>query len=105
VELDPSQFVTRPQGRRAWVREGRRALEAEREREGRPIAKDRADRLFEACRRLEEELDTDHASHAAYDSRRARGVAADGVAADGAGDGQAARAGDRADRFDEHDRP
>jgi transposase len=78
VELDPSQFVTRPQGRRAWVREGRRALEAEREREGRPIAKDRADRLFEACRRLEEELDTDHASHAAYDTWRARGVAADG---------------------------
>ena len=28
VELDPREFVTRPQGRRAWVREGRRALEA-----------------------------------------------------------------------------
>jgi transposase len=78
VELDPRQFVTRPQGRRAWVREGRRALEAEREREGRPIARDRTDRLFEACRRLEEELDTDHASHAAYDAWRARGIAADG---------------------------
>jgi transposase len=78
VELDPAEFVTRPQGRRAWVREGRRALDADREREGRPIAKDRTDRLFEACRRLEEELDTDHASHAAYDAWRARGVAADG---------------------------
>jgi transposase len=78
VELDPGQFVTRPQGRRAWVREGRRALEAEREREGRPIAKDRTDRLFEACRRLEQELDVEHASHAAYDAWRARGVAADG---------------------------
>jgi hypothetical protein len=78
VELDPTEFVTRPQGRRAWVREGRRALDAEREREGRPIANDRTDRLFEACRRLEEELDTDHASHAAYDAWRARGVAADG---------------------------
>jgi hypothetical protein len=65
IELDPGQFVTRPQGRRAWVREGCRALEAEREREGRPIAKDRTDRLFEACRRLEEELDIEHASHAA----------------------------------------
>jgi hypothetical protein len=41
VELDPREFVTRPQGRRAWVREARRALEAQREREGRPIAKDR----------------------------------------------------------------
>jgi transposase len=78
VEFDPREFVTRPQGRRAWVREGRRALEAEREREGRPIAKDRADRLFEACRRLEQELDIEHASHAAYDAWRARGVAADG---------------------------
>ena len=28
VELDPREFVTRPQGRRAWVREGRRALDA-----------------------------------------------------------------------------
>jgi hypothetical protein len=78
VELDPGQFVTRPQGRRAWVREGRRGLEARREGEGRPIAKDRTDRLFEACRRLEEELDVEHASHAAYDAWRARGVAADG---------------------------
>jgi transposase len=78
IELDPGEFVTRPQGRRAWLREGRRALEAEREREGRPIAKDRSDRLFEACRRLEEELDIEHASHAAYDAWRARGVAADG---------------------------
>jgi transposase len=78
VELDPREFVTRPQGRRAWVREGRRALEAQREGEGRPIAKDRIDRLFEACRRLEEELDVEHASHGAYDAWRARGIAADG---------------------------
>jgi transposase len=78
VELDPGEFVTRPQGRRAWVREGRRALEAEREREARPVVKDRTDRLFEACRRLEQELDVEHASHAAYDAWRARGIAADG---------------------------
>jgi transposase len=78
VELDPRQFVTRPQGRRAWLREGRRELEARREREGRPIARDRADRLFEACRRLEQELDVDHASNAAYETWRERGVAADG---------------------------
>jgi len=90
VELDPGRFVTRPQGRRAWVREGRRGLEAEREREGRPIAKDRTDRLFEACRRLEEELDVEHAAHAAYDAWRARGCRRGRLAADGAGDGQAA---------------
>jgi hypothetical protein len=60
------------------VREGRRALDAEREREARPIPKDRSDRLFEACRRLDEELDVEHASHVAYDAWRARSVAADG---------------------------
>jgi DDE family transposase len=78
VELDPERFVTRPQGRRAWLREGRRALDAGRERQARPIPHERADRLFEACRRLEQELDVDHASNAAYEAWRARGVAADG---------------------------
>src|SRR4051794_28958354 len=78
IELDPQQFVTRPQGRRAWLREGRRALEAQRERDGRPIAGDRAERLFEACRRLEQELDADRAANAAYEHWRAHGVAADG---------------------------
>jgi len=78
IELDPQQFVTRPQGRRAWLREGRRALEAQREREGRPVPGDRAERLFEACRRLEQELDADRAANAAYEHWRAHGVAADG---------------------------
>ncbi len=78
LELDPQQFVTRPQGRRAWLREGRRALEAQRERERRPVAGDRAERLFEACRRLEQELDADRAANAAYEHWRAHGVAADG---------------------------
>jgi hypothetical protein len=77
IELDPQQFVTRPQGRRAWLREGRRALEAQREREGRPVSGDRAERLFEACRRLERELDADRAANAAYEHWRAHGVAAD----------------------------
>src|SRR4051812_31360491 len=93
-----------PRGRRAGVREGGRALGAEREREGRRIAKERTGRLFEACRRLEEELDIEHASHAAYDAWRARDVAADGSRRM-ARDGQAARAGARADRVDEHQRP
>jgi hypothetical protein len=79
VDLDPQRFVTRPQGRRAWVREGRRALDSEREREARPIAHDRTDRLFEACRRLEEELAFEQASHQAYDAWRARGIAGDGT--------------------------
>jgi hypothetical protein len=60
------------------LREGRRALEAQRERDGRPIAGDRAERLFEACRRLEQELDADRAANAACQHWRAHGVAADG---------------------------
>src|SRR3954467_65725 len=79
LELDPQHFVTRPQGRRAWVREGRRALDAKREREARPIPQERTDRLFEACARLEEELDFEHASHRAYEAWRARGIASDGT--------------------------
>ena len=79
LELDPQRFVTRPQGRRAWAREGRRALENKREREARPIPQERTDRLFEACRRLEEELDYEHAAHRAYDAWRERGIAADGT--------------------------
>ena len=78
VELDPGEFVTRPQGRRAWVREGRRALEPNANARVSPIAKDRAERLFEACRRLEQELDADRAANAAYEHWRAHGVAADG---------------------------
>ena len=78
VQLDPQRFVTRPQGRRAWLREGRRALDAHHEREARPIPNDRTDRLFEACRRLEDELDVDQAANAAYEAWRAHGVAADG---------------------------
>src|SRR5918912_627888 len=78
IEFDPQQFVTRPQGRRGWLREGRRALEAQREREGRAVPRDRAERLFEACRRLERELDADRAANAAYEHWRAHGVAADG---------------------------
>jgi transposase len=78
VERDRQRLVMRPQGRRAWLREGRRTLDAERERQARPIAHERTDRPFEACRRLEQELDVDHASNAACEARRARGVAADG---------------------------
>jgi transposase len=78
LDLDPGRFVTRPEGRRAWPREGRRALDAQRERTARPIPNERTDRLFDACRRLEEELDCDLAADAAYERWRAAGVAADG---------------------------
>lgn len=41
LELEPEEFVTRPMGRRAWLREGRRVLDNRRETEARPIARSR----------------------------------------------------------------
>jgi hypothetical protein len=79
VELDPPVRHA-PPGRRAWPREGRRELEARRQPEDRPIARDRADRLCEACRRPEQELDVDHASNTAYEAWRERGRPTDRVA-------------------------
>ena len=76
VELDPERFVTRPQGRRAWFREARRELEIQREEQARPIARDRHARLFEAVRRLEEELAVEIAASRQYEAHRAARIAA-----------------------------
>jgi hypothetical protein len=85
------------------LREGRRALEAQLERERRPSAGDRAERFSEACRRLEQELDADRAANAAYARWRAHGVAADGSRRM-APKGQVVRAARGADRVAEcHD--
>ena len=78
IELDPGRFVTRPEGRRAWLREGRRALDEQREREAQAVSRSRTDRLFEAARRLEEELEVEHQANTAYEAYRARGVMKDG---------------------------
>jgi hypothetical protein len=79
IELDPARFVTRGHGRRAWLREGRRALEERRAVEARPVARSRAERLEESARRLEEELQVERQANAAYEAWRQRGVAADGT--------------------------
>jgi transposase len=78
IELDPERFVTRSHGRRAWFREARRGLDEQREREARPIARSRVERLGESARRLEEELAVERLANAAYEAWRERGVAADG---------------------------
>jgi transposase len=78
VELDPERFVTRAEGRRAWLREGRRGLDEQRALEARPVSRSRAERLVEATRRLEEELELEHEANAAYEAYRARGVMRDG---------------------------
>jgi transposase len=71
VEVDPQRSVTRTGGRREWFRVARRELEAHREREARPIPRDRDERLFEAARRLEESHQVDLAANDAYEHWRA----------------------------------
>jgi transposase len=78
LALDPDQFVTRSFGRRNWFREGRRALDQQRERQVQPIARSRADRLAESQRRLDQELAVEHAANRAYETYRSGGVMKDG---------------------------
>ena len=78
LELVPERFVTRPEGRRAWHREGRRALETVREREARPIPRDRGERITEVKRRFDEELAYLHASNRAYEHNQATARSRDG---------------------------
>jgi transposase len=79
AELDPARFVTRAHGRRAWLREGRRALEERRALEARPVPRSRSERLAESARRLEEGLRVEREANAAYEAWRERGVARDGT--------------------------
>jgi transposase len=65
----PEQLRT-GEGRRAWLREAKRQLEAQREREARPVPRSRPKRLKEAKRRLDEELWTEVRANAAYERYR-----------------------------------
>jgi transposase len=60
-------------GRRKWLRDARRRLEEQREKEARPIPRDRPKRLKEAKRRLDEELFTEVRANEAYEAYRANG--------------------------------
>jgi transposase len=73
LELDPERFVTQADGRRVWLREGRRELERRRDQAGAPIPRGRLDRLEEVRDRLDEELAYDHASNREYVKARANG--------------------------------
>lgn len=75
-ELPPE--LSTPQGRRGWLREAKRQLEAERAKQARPIPASRPARVKEAKRRLEEELWVESRANAAYEAYRARGVMSDG---------------------------
>ena len=58
-------------GRREWPRVARRELEEQRARDGRPIPRDREDRLFQALGRLEQNHRADLVANQVYDHWRA----------------------------------
>jgi hypothetical protein len=66
------------QGRRGWLREGRRQLDERRAREARPIARSREARPSESKRRLEEGLEAERSANEGYEAYRSRGVMRDG---------------------------
>ena len=75
-ELGP-EFSTSA-GRRGWLREAKKRLEAERAANPQPVPRSRPKRLKEAKRRLEEELFSEVRANDAYEAYRARGRMKDG---------------------------
>ncbi len=78
VELDLERLGEHAEGRRGWLRNGRRQLDEQRERDATAVARSRSERLADARRRLEEQLAVEVATNAAYEAYRARGVMKDG---------------------------
>jgi transposase len=73
----PEQLTTR-QGRRAWLKEAKKRLDAERAEKQEPVPRDRGKRL-EAChRRLVEDWRAEHEGNRSYEAYRSRGVMKDG---------------------------
>jgi len=70
VVIDPQRSVT-GNGRREWFRIARRELEEHRERERRPVARDRNDRLIDAAGRLEQNHQVELSANEDYERWRA----------------------------------
>ena len=73
IELDPEVIVARKDGRDAWLREARRQLDEHRRRQAKPIPRSRAERLLEAERRLQQDLEVERHANEAYEHYRAHG--------------------------------
>ena len=78
LDLDPERFVTRPEGRQAWLREGRRAVERDRDVHPWTVARDRETRIGEVKARFDTELAFHHAANRAYEHYRATARARNG---------------------------
>src|SRR5919198_3666148 len=73
----PPEFSTTA-GRRGWLREAKKRLEAERTANPQPVPRDRSKRLKQAKRRLDEQLWTEVRANEAYERYRARGLMRNG---------------------------
>jgi transposase len=73
----PPELAT-GEGRRAWLREAKKRLEAERAANPQPVPRGRPKRVKQAKRRLDEELWTEVRANQAYEAYRARGRMKDG---------------------------
>jgi transposase len=73
----PEQLASRGR-RRAWLRDAKRRLDAERAARPEPVPRDRQERLELCHSRLVEDWRAEHKANRSYEAYRARGVMADG---------------------------
>ena len=73
-EFDAEQIVARVQGRDGWLLEAKRQLDRDRWREPGPVSRSRGERLWDAGRRLEDDLDAKRRGNEAYEEYRATAV-------------------------------
>jgi Transposase domain (DUF772)/Transposase DDE domain len=71
IEVQPPPAAKSGWGRRAWHREGRKALLRKREQDAKPIARSRAERLLETPHRLEENRQVEIQANLAYEAWQA----------------------------------
>ena len=77
-EFDAEQIVARVQGRDGWLLEAKRQLDRDRWRTAGPIPRSRSERLWEAGRRLGEDLAAEARGNTAYEDYRVQGRMKDG---------------------------
>jgi transposase len=73
-EFDAEQIVARVQGRDGWLLDAKRQLDRDRWREPGPVSRSRGERLWDAGRRLEDDLDAKRRGNEAYEEYRATAV-------------------------------
>jgi hypothetical protein len=73
-EFDAEKIVARVQGRDGWLLDAKRQLDQSRWQNPAPVPRSREERLWDAGRRLEEELDAKRQANEAYERYRATAI-------------------------------